>query len=111
VTVVGHKVFTVSIDASKSPTAFLDWRKYDMDNTSFRPYSLSPSLEALCVEYVRSLGLVFGCLDFAVSEDGDIFFFEINTSGQWYFLEKLVPDLGLLNAFVAMIVTASPDYD
>ena len=46
---------------------------------------------------MKRLGLNFGVLDFVVDHDNNIHFLEVNTSGNFLFLEEACPDLPLLD--------------
>ena len=106
VTVIGDQVIAASINASASPSAALDWRRYDLARTVFGSHELPQRLEDLCRALVRSFGLAFGCIDLVVSQEGEYFFPEINPTGQWYFLELQVPELRLADTFVNMVTNS-----
>lgn len=50
-------------------------------------------------DYLNSLGLLYGAFDFAITPAGEWVFFECNESGQFLYLEALVPEMGVLDAF------------
>lgn len=84
VTVIGNEVFVCKI-VSKD----VDWRVSQSDsNTLYSPFSLEDKYINKCIEMVRKLGLAFGALDFVLSEEGNLYFLEINPNGQWGFVEK-----------------------
>jgi hypothetical protein len=83
VTVVGDEVFTTRI---ANPDE-LDWRRGDQHNITYRPYQLPDSVLVGVRRLMSSLGLVFGALDFVVTDE-EHHFIEINPNGQWAFIEN-----------------------
>ncbi len=57
------------------------------------------------------LGLCYGALDLVEDLDGVFWFLEINPSGQFLFVEHLLPELRLLQSLCAMLLEGRPDYD
>lgn len=55
-----------------------------------------------CSQLLKRLGLVFGCLDFIVDLSNEWHFLEINESGQFLWLEKALPQLGMLQSFIEL---------
>ncbi|MCD0453711.1 ATP-grasp ribosomal peptide maturase [Actinocorallia sp. API 0066] len=97
VTVVGDEVFAWRIDA---PGEALDWRAGDWDALRYRPFVLSDGLAGMLREYLDRFGLVFGCFDLAITEDGDCVWIECNPNGQWGFL----PEAGrIADAFAELL--------
>ncbi len=83
VTVVGDKVFSVSITSPKG-TIEGDWR-VDKTGLVFTPFPLPKAIARRCVQLVRELGLLFGAIDFALQGD-TYYFLEINPTGEWGWL-------------------------
>jgi ATP-grasp ribosomal peptide maturase len=81
VTVVGESVFATHIDNPGE----LDWR-CNHDNTTYRPYELPDTVLTGVHRLMRSFGLVFGALDFVLTDQGH-HFIEINPNGQWGWIE------------------------
>lgn len=84
ITFVRDKFYPVKIKSSNH----VDWRKADATND----YSLAnvPSLVLnQCQKMLHYFDLEFGCFDF-VSKDGKLFFLELNTNGQWLWLERIL---------------------
>lgn len=81
VTVIGESVFATHIDNPGE----LDWRR-SHDNITYRPYELPDTVLAGIHRLMRSLGLVFGALDFVLTDQGHQFI-EINPNGQWGWIE------------------------
>jgi hypothetical protein len=81
VTVVGGCVFATYIDNPGE----LDWRR-SHDNITYQPYELPDAVVIGVHRPMRSLGLVFGALDFVLTDQGHQFI-EINPNGQWGWIE------------------------
>jgi len=84
VTAIGNQIFTVAIDAQRSPRGREDWRRFDHDNTSYEGYELPEPLKALIRDLLQRLGLVFAGIDLVLTPDGRFVFLEVNKVCQWY---------------------------
>ncbi|MGC0415034.1 ATP-grasp ribosomal peptide maturase [Embleya sp. AB8] len=86
-TVVGDRMFPVCIHAGTDATR-LDWRT-DYSALTYRTDEATPPFVARGVrEFMARMGLFFGAFDFAVTPGGEWVFFEVNPSGQWYWLVR-----------------------
>lgn len=88
-TVVDGAHFACAIDSQSSLKAKIDWRRYDIPGTPHRRINIPDFIKnkvSLLMEY---LNLKFGALDFIVDENNDWWFLEINSSGQWLWIEDL----------------------
>lgn len=111
VTVIGHRVFAVRLDAPATDDGVVDWRAASIgDNTTSQPFALSGTWEAALRRLMESLGLVFGCIDLVADEHDELHFLEINQAGQFLFVEHDTPELPLLRATAAMLAEGRPDY-
>ena len=86
VTVIGQKVFAAEIRSPYSDS-IPDWRSAEIDKLEYRVHDLSSTIQDKCLYLVRQLGLTFGAIDLAITEEGDYFFFEINPNGQWAWIQ------------------------
>ena len=87
--VVGEEVHAIKIESQKSPISALDWRRYDLKNTPYLPFSLPMDVAQKCRGVVRQFGLQYGAIDIIVTPDGDFVFLEINANGQFLWAERL----------------------
>ncbi len=88
-TVVGDDHHVCKIDSQRSLRSSVDWRRYDLANT---PHSLiePPSdVKRMVTSLMAELDLTYGALDFIVSVDGEWIFLEVNSMGQWLWIENL----------------------
>jgi len=88
VTVVGDKAFVAKLD----PNLYLNRSISPPHDVLRHPISeyleLSNTFKERCIQFVNSLGLEYGALDFIVDTEGRIFFLEINPTGDWFWIEK-----------------------
>lgn len=87
VCIVGEKIFSAAIVPNEN---LLDWRSDPLSQT--KHFELPIDIEAKLLSLVQALNLETGSIDLRVNPDGQIYFFEINPSGQFLWLEA---DLGL----------------
>ena len=85
ITIVGADIFAVRIDSQAGA-----------GTTDFRlDYSVPLSVHKLptpvadgCRRLMTRLGLVYGAIDMCMDADGKYYFFEVNSSGQWLWMEE-----------------------
>lgn len=87
VTVVGEDVFAAEILSQDSESSRVDWRATDDPQLRHRPHELPDEVTDLCRQLVADLGLGFGAIDLALTQDGSYMFFEINPNGEWLWIE------------------------
>ncbi|MBE0564917.1 MAG: hypothetical protein IH621_03100 [Krumholzibacteria bacterium] len=105
-TVVGDQVFACAIHSQDYPDTRHDYRRYNFDEVSHRAIALPEEVEATCTRFVRSLGLYFASIDFAVTPTGKFVFLDLNPNGQWLWTEKLA---GLpISRAIATILQSPP---
>lgn len=88
ITVVGDKVFPVAIYTKEG--AKDDWRRHQHteDWVRFVSEALPNSaIEEKCQLLLRKLGLRYGAFDFIETPDGEMVFLEVNSAGQYGWLE------------------------
>lgn len=108
VTVMGNTIFPVRIDSQATERGKVDWRKAN-DQLNMQPFDLPVPVEQAILRFMRSLGLVFGCLDFIVTPDQRFVFLEVNQAGQFLFVE-LRAGLPVIDAFAEFLLTGSEDF-
>jgi len=89
-TVVGGDHYVCQIESQRSDKTAVDWRRYDVARTPHRQIEAPPEVRAAVTEFMSSLSIDFGALDFVVDPDGKWWFLEINANGQWLWIEDLV---------------------
>jgi glutathione synthase/RimK-type ligase-like ATP-grasp enzyme len=85
-TVIGRKVFAVSIDSQSHEATRTDWRPFS-ELCRHDPISLPEDIAAFCVDFLEEFGLSYGAFDFIVSDSGEYTFLECNPFGQYLWTE------------------------
>ena len=88
-TVVGQNHLVCRIDSQLSSVANVDWRRYDLANT---PHSIiAPPIDVRdnVVKFMKEFNLNYGALDFIVSKEDEWYFLELNSMGQFLWIEDL----------------------
>ena len=88
-TYLNGKHLACRIESQMSEVSKIDWRRYDIANTPH--YKLAPPCDIVekVNDLMRQLDLEYGALDFIVAKNGEWYFLEINTMGQWLWIEDL----------------------
>jgi glutathione synthase/RimK-type ligase-like ATP-grasp enzyme len=104
VTVVGNKVFSAEI-LTDNPAAMVDWR---LDpGYGVRPINLPPAVQDALVRLCGKLGLDSGSIDLRETPSGDLYFLEINPSGQFMFLD-IFSGMDVGGAFCDLLLSGRP---
>lgn len=110
VTVIGNRLFAVRI-APVEGSAPADWRPYALTRKiRLDVFTLPDTYEYKLKLLMRRLNIAFGCIDLVVDADGEIYFLEVNQSGDFLFAEERGGSLPLLQAMCAMLATGRVDY-
>lgn len=91
VTVIGEQVYACEIQSQKSanPQTRIDWRHYSLKDTPHLAVDLPTPVEQACRQLMRNLGLQFGAIDLIRQPGGEYVFLEINSQGQFIWVERL----------------------
>ncbi len=84
-TVVDDRFFPVEIYAG-SERARIDWRT-DYDSLTYKVTHVPDRVRDGVRALMRHFGIVFGAFDFVVTPDGEWRFLEVNSNGQWSWIE------------------------
>lgn len=109
VTVMGSACFGLKLHSQESELTATDWRAGQRSLRSER-IDVPQHIANACVDYLRRMGLLFGCFDFVVTPDHDWVFLECNEQGQWLWKEAFCPDLPLLDAYTQFISEPSAGF-
>lgn len=88
-TVVGDIHHVCRIESQRSQVAQVDWRRYDIPNTPHIPMQPPLEIQEKVTNLLQNLKLTYGALDFIVTPTGEWYFLEVNTTGQWLWIEDL----------------------
>jgi len=97
-TFIGKEVFPVEIFSLDS--APLDWRRPGQ-RIEYRPTELPAAVEQGCRVLLERLRLPYGAFDFVRTPEGEMFFLEVNPTGEWAWLERTL-GLPMRDAFVKL---------
>jgi glutathione synthase/RimK-type ligase-like ATP-grasp enzyme len=88
-TIIENKHFLCRIESQLSDSTKIDWRRYDLPKTPH--YSIEPPecLRLQVEKLMELLGLAYGALDFIVTPSNEWYFLEVNSMGQWLWIEDL----------------------
>lgn len=89
VTIIGKKVFAAKINSQDSDESKNDWRR-DQLNITYEKYELNDSLKVQLLSLHKSFDIFYGAYDFIVDEQNQVFFLEVNPSGQWLWIENKI---------------------
>lgn len=84
---IGNQVYCARIESQKDSMAQIDWRRAK-EILRHTKHTLPDSIEKLCLNITRKLGLVYSAIDFILTEDDKYIFLECNPNGQWAWLEE-----------------------
>lgn len=84
VTVIGHRIFATEFDIEQMDG--VDYRPR-IPQIPCRPHTLPMEMEAKIHRLMEYFSLEYGGIDFRLTPDGRYVFFEINTAGEFIFLE------------------------
>jgi hypothetical protein len=104
ITVVDEQIFGARLTATREEARY-DWR-LDRD-VGIEAIELEPEFSRSILALMRDLNLRYGALDFIVTEDGQPWFLEVNTSGQFLFVE--IETKQPISRAIAAAILAGPD--
>lgn len=112
VTVIGRRIYCAKLEPCDEETnEALDWRPhYGTSKLRVSSHYLDPLSQEKILAIMNSLGLAYGCLDFAVGKNNELSFLEVNPGGQFLFIEDEVESFNLLYSFSSMLHQASLDW-
>lgn len=106
-TIFGDYEFAIRIDSQRRKETHLDWRAAPPKHEEVSPIILPDSIRYRCRGLMQSLGISFGCFDLINNEEGEYIFLEVNEAGQFLWIEDLLPEYQILDAFSAFICRES----
>jgi hypothetical protein len=104
VTVLGTRLITARLRSQEHADTRLDWRARSVD-LAIEPAELPEAVERGVRALMQRLGLVFGCLDFIVTPQGEHVFLEVNPMGQFLWIEHGNPEIRLLAPFCEFLLS------
>ncbi|THF52749.1 MvdD family ATP-grasp ribosomal peptide maturase [Flavobacterium supellecticarium] len=91
ITIVGDAVFAFEIDSQKLDNAKLDWRREGVELLrDWIPYELPSDLKDKLLQMMDMYEINYGAIDVIVTPDDDYYFLEINSAGEFFWLDRLM---------------------
>lgn len=87
ITVIGKQVFAAAIFSQHSPRTQVDFRQAYAD-LRYGVYTLPQVIHDRCLALTKALGLSFAAIDMVLTPDHRYVFLELNSSGQWAWIEQ-----------------------
>jgi glutathione synthase/RimK-type ligase-like ATP-grasp enzyme len=105
-TVVADTIFAVKILSQENEQTRIDWRvaPYEL---KYEPTDLPQDIRYLVAAFMAEFNLVYSCLDFIVTPEGEYVFLESNPGGQYLWIEHLT-GLPITETIVDALLWASP---
>ncbi|SDP21920.1 RimK-like ATP-grasp domain-containing protein [Mucilaginibacter sp. OK268] len=98
-TVVGEDHFVCKIESQASSIANIDWRRYDIPHTPHSAIEPPANIKEKVTYFMKELNIEYGALDFVVDTLNDWYFLEVNSMGQFLWIEDLT-DLKISDAIL-----------
>lgn len=108
VIVVGHEVFSASIDSQASERAIHDWRRDGLGLIQeWKAYDLPTEIKDRLLRFMDYFGLNYGAIDIIVTPDSRHIFLEVNPAGEFFWLERN-PGLPVSKALADVLLGLAP---
>jgi glutathione synthase/RimK-type ligase-like ATP-grasp enzyme len=88
ITLVGSELFATELDLTDTKAPLYDIHRIGVDNIRKYAISLPDEYKKKCIDLINSLGLTYGTIDLIQSIDDEYYFLEVNSVGDWYWIEK-----------------------
>lgn len=110
VTIIGDKVFAAKIHSQNDTRTMIDSRDMSAE-ILYEETVLSQELRERCIAFVKSYGLIYGALDLIVTPDDEVVFLENNPTGQFLYIEELIPTFKLIDAVADELIAGMSRVD
>ena len=104
VTVVGDQIYATEFDIEQLDS--VDYRT-TMASLPCRPHTIPAELESKIRQLMQKLKLEYGGVDFRLTHNGEYVFFEINTAGEFMYLQKRT-EQPIANAMASLLAAGKP---
>lgn len=108
---MGGHLFSARLLSQDHPEAGLDWKLAGKQLGVLPGPPLPEEVARGCRKLMDRLQLVFGCLDFIVTPDGEHVFLEVNEMGQFLWIEEYNTDLLVLDTFCEFLLRGQNGFD
>jgi glutathione synthase/RimK-type ligase-like ATP-grasp enzyme len=88
--VIEKKIYSMAIFSQLDRQTQVDFRRYNHNKMNrMVPFKLPTNLEVKIINFMQSINLNTGSIDFIKGKDGNYYFLEINPTGQYGFLSAM----------------------
>jgi len=109
--VLGSYICAIKI-TSRLGDEVVDWRPLSLGGTlDYSLVEMPQTVTKALFNFMKRADLVMGVFDFSVDQNDSWWFLEVNTQGQWLFMEDWIPGLNLLGKFCSFLMEQNPNYD
>lgn len=108
--VMGSTFFSSRLDSQANEPGVIDWRR-GQDTLASSHIPTPEDIKNKCINYMKRLGLLFGCFDFIVEDTGRWIFLECNEQGQWLWQEAADPTMQLLDAYAEFLISPTENFE
>jgi hypothetical protein len=111
-TIMGKSVFSWEkrFETRSHDDLDIDWRIMNK-GAEHKVHQLPDGIKAKCFELMSALNLRFGAFDFAIDQNGEYQFLEVNPQGQFLWGDQLGLGLNQLEAFAEFLLSRNPDFE
>ncbi|GCE09485.1 hypothetical protein [Dictyobacter aurantiacus] len=102
VVIIGQQIFAAEIHSQHTAHGRIDFRR-DYPNLTYKAHQLPDDLAQKLFDLVRFFGLQYSSMDLIVTPAGEYVWLELNPNGQFYWLQKEVPQLHLKEAMANLL--------
>lgn len=103
--VFGHDVQAAKISAITRD--YQDINELSEAQKRYEPLTISEALKGKIHSFMKRMGLEIGCIDFVVDHTDEVYFLEINESGQFAFVERELPSVLCLDSICRLFIAKS----
>lgn len=108
ITIVGREIFAFSIDSQQISNARVDWRKEGVALLeNWQPYELPADIKKKLHAFMDDYNINYGAIDILVTPDDDYYFLEINSAGEFFWLDRLC-DNAISKQLAAVLLDNAP---
>ncbi len=100
VCIFGSEYAAIELPLTDNPAGANDFRITPLAERKARLSELPKRIFEQCRLLMDQLGIITGSFDFLIDESGEWIFLEVNSSGQFLWLEHLVPETRILARFL-----------
>lgn len=104
ITIVGDAVYSFAVDSQKLENAKIDWRREGIELLDkWEPYELPESVKEKLLKMMDIYQINYGAVDIIVTPENEHYFLEINSAGEFLWLDRLID--GAITTQIAKVLT------